>query len=336
MTVTKVIHTLNTNLIHGDHSYDMEPLLCLLERIKSTKNLRTAAIECNYSYRKAWDMLVKYEHLFGMPLVEKKRGKGTRVSELGSQLLNINKDNKHHLAAELSAVNAKTQPAIDKILAQVRPLKVIASDCETLNKLRQQLQIIDLQIDGSFQALAAYSKNKCDAAGFHIAANTNIDAELEPYRPYFDPKKDQFILLEKRQQGLISHTDRPVNSLQQIVEQRLVLVNRQTGSGTRLILDNLLKNHHIQPHQIQGYFHEEHTHLAVASLISSRQADVGLGIKSVADRLKLSFYPMTDEYYFLLFNALTPQLQKMLQLVNENLTRQIIDFNGLIKVLSNN
>ncbi|WP_198242885.1 substrate-binding domain-containing protein [methane-oxidizing endosymbiont of Gigantopelta aegis] len=181
-------------------------------------------------------------------------------------------------------------------------LRIIASDSEKLNKLRQQQLPLSLQIEGSSQALLAYAEGKCEMAGFHIAVDDANKELMDQFCQYLNHKNDQFILLEQRQQGLMSHPDKPVNTLQQLIEQKLQFVNRQTGSGTRLLLDNLLKKHHIQPQQLQGYYHEEHTHLAVATMIISRQADAGLGIESVAKQLNLHFSAITREYYFWFLN----------------------------------
>ncbi|MCD6426980.1 MAG: substrate-binding domain-containing protein, partial [Caldisericaceae bacterium] len=80
-----------------------------------------------------------------------------------------------------------------------------------------------------------------------------------------------------------------------------VFVNRQKGSGTRVITDYLLKKNGIPPESVNGYNHEEYTHLAVASNVKLGGADCGVGIRYVADALGLDFIPLKKEPYDLIF-----------------------------------
>ena len=75
------------------------------------------------------------------------------------------------------------------------------------------------------------------------------------------------------------------------------MVNRQMGSGTRVLLDFHLKQHGISPVDIRGYSQEEYTHMAVAVQVLSGGADVGLGILAAANALGLEFIPLVQERY---------------------------------------
>ena len=77
-------------------------------------------------------------------------------------------------------------------------------------------------------------------------------------------------------------------------------VNRQPGSGTRLLMDHLLQQAGVRPEAIEGYFaRTEHTHVAVAAAVASGAADVGLGIEAAAREFGLDFRPLVDEDYYL-------------------------------------
>ena len=76
-------------------------------------------------------------------------------------------------------------------------------------------------------------------------------------------------------------------------------INRQIGSGTRLLLDTLLMEEGIEPSDINGYLHEEFTHSAVANAILASKADVGIGVKNVAIESGLGFIPLRDEIFFI-------------------------------------
>ena len=77
-------------------------------------------------------------------------------------------------------------------------------------------------------------------------------------------------------------------------------VNRQGGSGTRVLCDYLLKKNGISPDSVKGYYNEEFTHTAVAAAIKNGNADMGLGILSAAKMYDLDFIPICDEEYDIL------------------------------------
>lgn len=334
MLKISIKYGLKINLIHNEREYDLETALQLLGQIQQNENLRKAADQCGFSYRKGWNTLKQLENLFGLILVEKQRGKGTQLSEFGQALLDITGENKSAFNEYLSSAENKANKVLNLICSASQPLRVIASDSEKLDQLRQQQTGIELHIDGSVQALSAYAEGKCELAGFHIKVGEGNRHQLNEYCQYLNSKHDKFILLEQRQQGLISRYEQPVDSLQQLVDQKLTFVNRQQGSGTRFLLDNLLKEQHIHPDQLSGYFHEEHTHLAVASMIVSQQADAGLGTQSVANRLKLHFTPVSSELYFLVFKTLTPQLQQLIDGLADQNTLEVIDYKEFVTLLT--
>ena len=103
----------------------------------------------------------------------------------------------------------------------------------------------------------------------------------------------------KRIQGLMTPKGNPKNikSLKDITREGLNYVNRQKGSGTRILFDYLLGLDHLKSTDIYGYEREEFTHMAVAAQIASGSADVGLGIYSAANIYNLHFIPLYEEEY---------------------------------------
>ncbi len=77
-------------------------------------------------------------------------------------------------------------------------------------------------------------------------------------------------------------------------------VNRQKGSGTRILFDYLCKKNGVDTSRIYGYEREEYTHTSVAALIQAGSADAGLGIYSAAKLYGLDFIPICNEQYDLL------------------------------------
>jgi molybdate-binding protein len=104
-----------------------------------------------------------------------------------------------------------------------------------------------------------------------------------------------------RWQGLIvaRRNPRGIRSLADLARKPARFVNRQAGSGTRLLFDALLATERIRPAQIHGYRHEEFTHAAVAAMIASGAADCAFGIEAAAALHGLAFVPLASERYFL-------------------------------------
>ena len=111
--------------------------------------------------------------------------------------------------------------------------------------------------------------------------------------------------LVKRIQGLIVPAGNPrgVGRLDDLAGGGVRFINRQRGSGTRMLLDYMLGNLGIEAGEIAGYDREEYTHLAVAAAVAGGRADVGLGILSAARALGVDFVPLLEEQYDLVIPA---------------------------------
>jgi molybdate-binding protein len=83
-----------------------------------------------------------------------------------------------------------------------------------------------------------------------------------------------------------------------LAREDIRFVNRQSGSGTRALLDALLVLDGVDPTGIDGYIHEEFTHSAVAALLSSGAANAGFGVEAAAAKFDLEFVSLATETYF--------------------------------------
>jgi putative molybdopterin biosynthesis protein len=144
---------------------------------------------------------------------------------------------------------------------------------------------------GSMGGIAALSKDECHAAPMHLLAddgNYNI-----PYLKKFLPGEEVVLLcVAERQQGIVSKTGLVFDDL--AAHQ---FINRQRGSGTRMLLDFELRKNGIEPSSIRGYDREVTTHLAVALAVKSGEADAGMCVSSAAKALGLKFVPVASERY---------------------------------------
>ena len=157
---------------------------------------------------------------------------------------------------------------------------------------------------GSLGGLVAIERGEAHIAGTHL-----LDPETGEYNlSYVDRHISKPVVvttLVHRIQGLIVTQGNPlgVTSFEDLAETSATFVNRQRGSGTRLLLDHELSRLGIEPDSVSGYGHEEYTHLAVAAAVSAGRANVSLGIQSSARAFGLDFVPLLKERYDLVISA---------------------------------
>jgi putative molybdopterin biosynthesis protein len=94
-----------------------------------------------------------------------------------------------------------------------------------------------------------------------------------------------------------------INGIEDLARPEVTMINRQGGSGTRILLDYRLQELGIDPDRINGYGNEEYTHMSVAVAVLSGTADAGLGICAAARALNLDFVPVVTEQYDLVVPA---------------------------------
>jgi putative molybdopterin biosynthesis protein len=155
---------------------------------------------------------------------------------------------------------------------------------------------------GSLGGLLALGRGESHIAGTHL-----LDPESGVYNVP-DIKRTMpkvplvLIHLAQREQGILIARGNPksINSLNDLVKREIRFVNRQPGSGTRILLDHELKKLGIEPTAIVGYEREEFTHMAVGVAVASGLADTALGVRAAATALGLDFIPVANEEYDLL------------------------------------
>lgn len=158
---------------------------------------------------------------------------------------------------------------------------------------------------GSLAGLIALQSGNC-----HIAASHLLDTETGEYNSSFIKKHFPEMMvvamnLSHREQGLIVKKGNPlgIRTLKHLSNKNVAFINRQEGSGTRVLLDYRLKESGIDPAGIAGYSRIAYTHMEVALEIFSGTADAGLGILAVARQLNLDFVPLATERFDLVIPA---------------------------------
>ncbi|MCH9010275.1 MAG: molybdopterin biosynthesis protein, partial [Chloroflexi bacterium] len=152
---------------------------------------------------------------------------------------------------------------------------------------------------GSLGGLMALNRGEAHLAGTHLLDEETGEYNLSYVRRYVTGPEVVVMNLVHRVQGLIVPRGNPLKlaTLEDLGRDGLSFVNRQRGSGTRVLLDYKLKELNISIDAITGYEREEYTHLAVAAAVAGGKADVGLGILSAARAMDLDFVPLLSEQY---------------------------------------
>jgi putative molybdopterin biosynthesis protein len=155
---------------------------------------------------------------------------------------------------------------------------------------------------GSLAGLVALQNGNC-----HIASSHLLDAETGDYNSAFIKKHfpDLKVIVQNlvhREQGLIVSKGNPrkIKGLKDLIVKKIDFVNRQEGSGTRVLLDYKLRESGIDPTRIRGYSRMVHTHLDVALEVFRGSAHAGMGILAAARLLDLDFIPLATERFDLI------------------------------------
>lgn len=152
---------------------------------------------------------------------------------------------------------------------------------------------------GSLAGLAALRDGLCHLAGSHLLDPESGEYTI-PYLPRVLPGRELAVVrLVHREQGLIVAAGNPLGlaGIADLARPGLRYVNRQRGSGTRMLLDFELGRLDIASSSISGYEREEYTHLAVAAAVAAGRVDAGLGVLAAARAFGLDFVPVTREPY---------------------------------------
>jgi len=205
----------------------------------------------------------------------------------------------------------------------------IGSHDNTLDLLANMLKIKNPKYSlssahvGSMGGLIAIKRGEAHIAGTHL-----LDEETGEYNvPFIKkilPGISLFLInLVYREQGLVVLKGNPKNikGFEDLTRDDVTFVNRQGGSGTRLLTDKCLRELGIQTNVIKGYEREEYTHMGVASAVLTGVADTGLAILSAANALGLDFIPVARERYDLIIPKTfydTEMIKEVLYIITED------------------
>lgn len=273
-----------------------------LEAEESVKVKATITRRCMSSLKYLEFVRVKLGYVAGRyiatPLT---RGAGATMSL-------VNADGVLEIDQSIEGIEAGTEVEI-KLLTSEEKIK------NTLISIGSHDPIIDIAADimharnrkyflssanvGSTGGLMALKTGETHMAPTHLLDMETGEYNLSYLKKYLPGKNICLVKCVNRIQGFMVKKGNPKNitKFEDITREDVKFVNRQRGSGTRLLLDYNLNKLKIEAGKINGYYREEFTHLAVAAAVESGDVDAGLGVYSAAAMMGLDFIPVCNEEY---------------------------------------
>lgn len=284
------------------------PLATLLGAVADAGSISAAARVLGLSYRHAWGELKRWESALGQPLVHWEKGQAARLTDFGTKLLWAERQAQARLAPQIEALRAELEHAFAAAFdPAVQLLTLHASHDEALVALRDHATRhaglhLDLRFTGSVDAIRALNEGRCSLAGFHVREHAERgSATARAYRPRLKPGQHKLIGFARRTQGLIVAPGNPLHlhDLHDVVRRGARFAPRASGSGTEVLLLDLLAATGLDPRALRTTARAEASHGAVAEAVASGAADVALGIEPAARARGLDFVPLVEERYHL-------------------------------------
>lgn len=298
-------------------------LLDLLNEIRASGKITVAARQAKLSYRHAWNLIESWGAFFETPLVERRRGKGTRLTPLGEKLVWAGQRLEARLGPQLQNLSQELETEINQFLPQgASTLRIHASHGFAISTLREMLDRgadipFDLRYVSNPASLVSLANGGCDLAGMHLPQGALRKRSIAATRDLIDPVEHRVIGFVTREMGLIVKRGNPLKiaNLERLTDPAIRFVNRDANSGSRLLFDQLLGQHGFDRQQINGYEQTEFTHAAVAAYVASGMADAAFGVEAAARQFDLDFVRLATEDYFFVCRAETLELEPVSRFV---------------------
>ena len=302
----------------GQRGADVQnPLFDLLTALAEQGSIQHAAKALGASYRHVWGACKHWEEVLGEPLLHWVQGQPARLTPFALRLLWAEKRARSRLVPHIEALRAELERVLAEALdGSQQVLPVHASHDLALPLLRDLASAqglhVELRFAGSMDALRALAEGRCAVAGFHVPPLThNRNLFARGLKPLLKPGQHKLIGCMRRWQGLMVARGNPLalHGMHDVAARGARFVNRQEGSGTRLLADHLLAEQGLTPaHILSDPAACEDSHLAVAAAVAAGVGDVALGIEAAAASFGLDFVPLVEEDYFLV--CLAPLLEQ--------------------------
>jgi molybdate transport repressor ModE-like protein len=302
-------------------------LLDLLAQVQAHGSLSKACQHTGASYRHAWTLIRSSEAQLGHALIAMSRGKGSTLTPLGDKLVWAGHRIQARLGTLLESLASELEAEIERVVASSHDvIRLFASHGFAIETLLKTLDELGEQVEhkymGTQEAVASWHAGHCELAGFHVPLG-DFEAEAFAHYARWLGEDSRIIHVTQRRQGLLVAQGNPLglHSLADLKRPGVRFVNRQAASGTRFLLECMLRQAGIASTQLRGFELSEYTHAAVAAYVASGMADAGLGVEPPARRFGLDFVPLATERYFLACreaDLAKPALQSVLGVLRSN------------------
>jgi molybdate transport repressor ModE-like protein len=288
----------------------------MLRAIDQTGSLSLAARTLDLSYPFLWNTISRIERAVNENIVARERGgqKGGRaeLTKEGKDLLQAYSelDSRVHRFLKGESLARGYMPETGR----ARPnLSFVGSHCIVVEKILTRLrasnpgmtyQMVNV---GSWAGMTAMMLRETDIAGIHLYDETESRYNEPLLSKYWLSNRCTLVRGYKREQCLMVRKGNPkeIRAVEDLLRHDVKLVNRNVGSGTRILLDLKLRELARKKEmaldtltgRIRGYDSEMMTHREVAAAVVARRADVGIGLTSIAAETNLDFIPLGDELY---------------------------------------
>lgn len=169
---------------------------------------------------------------------------------------------------------------------------------EHLRRQKDRTSVIGWTM-GSTAALHALQRGEVHVAGLHLFDPVTGESNMPFLRRSLKGSRYDVVTFATWEEGFLVRPGNPksIRTAADLSDSTITLVNREEGSGARLLLDQRLRAAGVAPTQVPGYNHIASTHFEVARAIAERKADVGIGIRSAAHLFNLDFVPLQAARY---------------------------------------
>lgn len=282
-------------------------LVTELEAIRQEQSLQKAARRLGVSYRYLWGSVEDWEKKFGSRLVIREQGRPARLSPLGERLLWAERTVKARHSVELAKIRSELTSAF--ALAQDPDAAVIRfGGCfdpwiaQLPAALFPEGTVLMLDFTTSLQGLRDMAAGECDVAGFNFPVGAGkTSAAAASFAAVLKPALHSACRFCLRSQGLAVAPGNPhgIASIGDILSKKLRYAGRQPGTGTSILLRDLLAQEGLDAKALDRPYLTEQSHRSVATAVASGQADAGLCVASAAKASGADFVPLASESYCL-------------------------------------
>jgi molybdate transport repressor ModE-like protein len=312
-----------------DDGRSMLVMFEILSELRETGKITRAAERAQISYRHCWNLIEKWAGFFGAPLVERSRGRGTRLTELGEKLVWASQRLHARLRPQLQNLAQELETDLSDVLPQrTTVVRVHASHGFAVSKLSELLSRqsdirIDLRYVTNQNSMVSLAHDACELAGVHLPRGELRQEAIEAIKPWLNPTEHRIVGLVTREMGLMVKHGNPlrITALDRLLAPQVRFVNRDPESGTRKLFDQLLAQSGVDSSRIDGYERVEFTHAAVAAYVASGMADVSFGVEAAARQFNLDFLRLVTEDYFFVCRRQTlenPAVKRVLEVMRSS------------------